>query len=285
MLCIQEMGAFSNQFNRVYMVCPPATFSHTNPLNISVIWTASKLSIPMLQTSNVAVLLIFFLLFPFLVVSKSHVLNLRVGTEGHMTHCCKRPIVLVQLINEYSQVTSQILMRDSWVEVTIHCRYFWVLISSNLINHIPGSCKQMAPFTFTFTFLVVVVWYFRYFPPPIKNIHKNSVCLVSGIHFTSDILIIKKKSIPSQYNWQTHGRWSWQKPHTQFIVLIILYFNYMLCKMQSHTVYTVYTLTTKNSRVHCGKKWKCIPQPNAGGLTSGSLKSSIKSVTWSAKLI
>ena len=39
--------------------CPPATFSHTNPLNISEIWTATKFYIPMLQTSNLAVLQIF----------------------------------------------------------------------------------------------------------------------------------------------------------------------------------------------------------------------------------
>ena len=41
MLHIQDMGAFSNQFNRVIWLeskpCPPATLSHTNPLNISEI--------------------------------------------------------------------------------------------------------------------------------------------------------------------------------------------------------------------------------------------------------
>ena len=59
--------------------CPPATFSHTNPLNISEIWTATKFYIPMLQTSNLAVSTYFFLLFPFLVVTKSQVLNVRMG--------------------------------------------------------------------------------------------------------------------------------------------------------------------------------------------------------------
>ena len=38
--------------------CPPANFCNTNPLNISEIWTATKFYISMLQTSNLAVLLI-----------------------------------------------------------------------------------------------------------------------------------------------------------------------------------------------------------------------------------
>ena len=52
--------------------CHPATFSHTNPL--SEIWTATTFYIWMLQTSNLAVLLIF-LLFSFLVFTKCQVLN------------------------------------------------------------------------------------------------------------------------------------------------------------------------------------------------------------------
>ena len=45
--------------------CWMASFSHTNPLNISEIRTATKFSVCLneLQTSNLAVLLIFFLLF------------------------------------------------------------------------------------------------------------------------------------------------------------------------------------------------------------------------------
>ena len=45
--------------------CWMASFSHTNPLNIFEIWTTTKFSVYLneLQTSNLAVLLIFFLLF------------------------------------------------------------------------------------------------------------------------------------------------------------------------------------------------------------------------------
>ena len=45
--------------------CHPATFSHTNPLDIPEVWTATKLYILMLQTSNLAVLLIFACSFHF----------------------------------------------------------------------------------------------------------------------------------------------------------------------------------------------------------------------------
>ena len=47
--------------------------------------TATKFYIPMLQTSNLAVLLMFFLLFPFLAFTKCQVLNLRVGL-GHIAY-------------------------------------------------------------------------------------------------------------------------------------------------------------------------------------------------------
>ena len=43
----------------------------------------------MLQTSNLAVLLIFFLLFPFLAFTECQVLSLR--GVGHVTLSCKRP--------------------------------------------------------------------------------------------------------------------------------------------------------------------------------------------------
>ena len=39
--------------------CHPATFFHTNPLNISEVWTATTFYTWMLETSNVSVLLIF----------------------------------------------------------------------------------------------------------------------------------------------------------------------------------------------------------------------------------
>ena len=50
---------------RVKSSCYPATFSHTNPLSISKIQTVTKFFIPMLQTSNLAVLLIFSCSFYF----------------------------------------------------------------------------------------------------------------------------------------------------------------------------------------------------------------------------
>ena len=58
---------------------PSSNFSHTNPLNISETWTATKLYISMLQISNLAVSTYFFLLFPFLVFTKCQVFSLRVG--------------------------------------------------------------------------------------------------------------------------------------------------------------------------------------------------------------
>ena len=65
-----------------------ATFSHTNPLNISEILTATNFNISMLHTSNLVFqFYIFFLLFPFLVFAKYQVLNL-----SHMTHYCKSPM-------------------------------------------------------------------------------------------------------------------------------------------------------------------------------------------------
>ena len=57
---------------------PSSNFSHTNPLNISEIWTATKFYISMLQPQTWQVY-IFFLLFPFLVFTKSQVLHLRMG--------------------------------------------------------------------------------------------------------------------------------------------------------------------------------------------------------------
>ena len=50
--------------------CYPATFSHTNPLSISKIETATKLYINMLQTSNLSVLFFFF--FSALSISARH---------------------------------------------------------------------------------------------------------------------------------------------------------------------------------------------------------------------
>ena len=54
---------------------PSSSFFHTNPLNISEICTATKFYISMLQTSNLLVLLmVYLLLFPFLVFIKSQIL-------------------------------------------------------------------------------------------------------------------------------------------------------------------------------------------------------------------
>ena len=70
--------------------------------------------------------------------------------------------------------------------------------------------------------------------------------------------------------------------HTIYIVLIILYFNlhtiYMQYEMQSHTVlmYSAgYKQPQKKFYSACGKKLKSIPQPNAGVLASGGLKSNL----------
>ena len=59
--------------------CPPATFSLTNPLNISEIWTATKFYISMLQTSNLAVLVIFPRSFT----------SIKFKGEQFTYHCCK----------------------------------------------------------------------------------------------------------------------------------------------------------------------------------------------------
>ena len=54
----------------LWIPCPPATFSHTNPLNISEIWAATSFifrsHISMLQTSDLTVLLNFSCSFHFL---------------------------------------------------------------------------------------------------------------------------------------------------------------------------------------------------------------------------
>ena len=50
----------SNPTKFQHYICPLATFSHTNPLNISEICTATNFDIPMMQTSNLAVQLFFF---------------------------------------------------------------------------------------------------------------------------------------------------------------------------------------------------------------------------------
>ena len=75
MLYMQEMGAFSN-----HQPCPPATFSCTNPLNISEIWTATKFWYFNATDLKLGSSTYFFLLFPFLVFAKSQVLNLRMGS-------------------------------------------------------------------------------------------------------------------------------------------------------------------------------------------------------------
>ena len=64
-----------------------ATFCHTNPLNISEIWTAIKPYISILQTSNLAVLLIFFLLFPFLAFGRSSDPLLQTKAYCYISHC------------------------------------------------------------------------------------------------------------------------------------------------------------------------------------------------------
>ena len=104
-----------------------------------------------------------------------------------------------------------------------------------------------------------------------------------GINRSINHLSFCVNSSFSSNNWQqTHtcGRRSWQIPHTQFIVLIILYLIYTLCA----NVLCRIRKTTKKFHSACGKKWKRIPQPNAGVLTSEGLesKSASKSVTQSA---
>ena len=229
----------------------------------------------------------FFLLFPFLLFTKSHVLNLRVGRS--CDPLLQKAYCLVQLINEYSQVTSQILMRDSWVEVTIHtggtvgifgCLFqaIWLITSLDHVNKNRGVA-EMAPFTF----LVVVVWYFRYCPLPIKIIHKKSVWLVSGIHFTSDIFIIKKNQFLLLHITDSRHIHVGCGPD-RYCTHNLLYLSYYVLQSTHYMQYEMHAIThcanvlcwiwktTKNSRVHCGKKWKCIPQPNAGVLTSGGVK-------------
>ena len=73
----------------------------------------------------------------------------------------------------------------------------------------------------------------------------------------------------SSNNWQqTHtcGRQSWQIPHTQYTVLIILYFNlHTVCNMRcNHTLGNVLCQigkTTKNVTVHVVKSGNLFPSP------------------------
>ena len=120
---------------------------------------------------------------------------------------------------------------------------------------------------------------------PLKRWTKNIY------HPTKENPITRKNISFSSNNWQqTHtcGRWSWQIPHTQFIVLIILYINlHTICNMRcNHALCSCTLPDMKNhKKFHsaCGKKWKSIPQPSAGVLTSEGLESARKFVTQSAK--
>ena len=67
------------KFNRVYMAGGQGIFFHTNPLNISEMWTAAKLYISNATDLKLGSSTYFSLLFPFLVFTKCQVLHLRVG--------------------------------------------------------------------------------------------------------------------------------------------------------------------------------------------------------------
>ena len=68
--------------------CSPGTISHTNLLNIYESSTAPK-SLYFNADLKLGSSTYFCLLFPFLVFTKSQVVNLRVGRSR--AHCCKRP--------------------------------------------------------------------------------------------------------------------------------------------------------------------------------------------------
>ena len=90
----------------------------------------------------------------------------------------------------------------------------------------------------------------------------------------SQMLFLLLNITDSRHKWHTCGRLSWQIPHTQFIVLIILYFNlHTICNMRcnlTHCANVLCQIRKTKKKIHsaCGKKWKHIPQPNAGVLTS-----------------